>query len=209
MEPEFWHQRWKDNQIGFHRNDPNPILVNYFDALPLEAGSRIFIPLCGKTRDISWLLSKGHRIVGIELSPIAIGQLFEDLGVEPEISVSGKLKHYKGPDIDIFQGDFFDLSKEQLGSVDAVYDRGALVALPGDMRFQYTEHLSHITEQAQQLLITYYYDKSLGEGPPFSISNEELRDHYGERSCMSLLTTLNVEGGVNGIEPCQQKVWII
>ena len=80
MEPNFWHERWQQNQLGFHESEANSLLVAHFDALSLAPNSRVFVPLCGKTRDIAWLLSKGHRVVGIELSQLAIEQLFTDLG---------------------------------------------------------------------------------------------------------------------------------
>jgi len=65
-----------------------------------------------------------------------------------------------------------------LGQIDAVYDRAALVALPKDMRDRYTQHLVAITGNAPQLLIAFAYDQSLMDGPPFSVSSEEIDAHY-------------------------------
>ena len=84
------------------------------------------------------------EIVGAELSELAIDELFNDLGITPTISSVGALAHYRAKDIDIFVGDIFDVSAEVLGLVDAVYDRAALVALPVNMRDQYTSHLMKI-----------------------------------------------------------------
>jgi len=36
MEVEFWHEKWQKNEIGFHENKPNPILVKNIEALNLE-----------------------------------------------------------------------------------------------------------------------------------------------------------------------------
>ena len=104
--------------------------------------------MCCKTRDIAWLLTNGYCVAGAELSKIAIVQLFAELGVEPKISSVGKLEHYSATNIDIFVGDIFDLSSNLLGPVDAIYDRPALVALPLEMRKQYTKHLMQITNNA-------------------------------------------------------------
>ena len=60
MDANFWLQKWENNQIGFHENKPNPLLVKYFHILSLEKGSRIFLPLCGKSLDMAWLLSRGY-----------------------------------------------------------------------------------------------------------------------------------------------------
>jgi hypothetical protein len=127
MEHSFWHERWESGRIGFHQGKPNKLLLAHFDALGLADRSRVFLPLCGKTRDIAWLLSQGYRVAGAELSELAIRQLFEELGVEPVISNLGQFKRYSATDIEIFVGDIFSLTAELLGPVDAVFDRAALV----------------------------------------------------------------------------------
>ena len=131
MEAGFWHRKWNNNEIGFHGSRPNPKLTNYYTSLALSQGSRIFLPLCGKTLDIGWLLSQGYAIVGVELSLLAIEQLFEELDVTPEIAVADAFTHFQAPQLDLFVGDIFELQENTLGPVDAIYDRAALVALPG------------------------------------------------------------------------------
>jgi thiopurine S-methyltransferase len=158
MNDNFWLQKWETNNIAFHQSEANPLLVNYFKELALAKGSRVFLPLCGKTLDISWLLSNGYRVVGAELSEMAIEQLFMALGVAPKILEVGEIKHYSATNIDIFVGNIFYLSDKMIGPVDAIYDRAALVALPEEMRHQYTAHLMEITAKAPQLVICYEYD---------------------------------------------------
>ena len=79
MDPTFWHQKWEKNNIPFHEKEANPLLVKYSNNLSLSKESRIFLPLCGKTLDIGWLLSKGYRVAAAELSELAISQLFMGL----------------------------------------------------------------------------------------------------------------------------------
>lgn len=207
MEPSFWHQKWEKNEIAFHEREANQLLVQYFDRLSLEEGSRVFLPLCGKTLDIHWLLSNGYRVAGAELSKIAIQQLFKELGMEPTLSKAGEVDHYCAENIDIFVGDIFALSRKTLGPVDAIYDRAALVALPEETRRRYTAHLREITENAPQLLICYEYDQNLAAGPPFSISNEEVERHYKDRYGLNPLISINVPGGLRGKVPAQENVW--
>lgn len=209
MDASFWHQRWKENDIGFHKSEANPVLVKYFNKLSLAEGSRVFVPLCGKTLDIAWLLSKGFRVAGAELSKMAIEQLFAELEVEPNISGAGKLKRYSAKRIDIFLGDFFDLSRTALCPLDAVYDRAALVALPKELRHRYTEHLTDITDNVPQLLVNYGYDQKLFEGPPFSISNKEVNQHYRDRYDLTLLASTNVPGGLKGKCAAKENVWLL
>ena len=170
----FWHRKWERNEIAFHEREANPLLVTYFKDLSLTEASRVFLPLCGKTLDIHWLLSHGYRVSGSELSKIAVEQLFSELGVKPNITAIDQISRYSSNNVDIFVGDIFSLSRGILGQIDAIYDRAALAALPERMRDRYAAHLIKITDQAPQLLITYDYDQRLLDGPPFSISHEEV-----------------------------------
>jgi thiopurine S-methyltransferase len=209
MDAGFWHERWETNDIAFHKNEANPLLVRCFAALSLSKGSRVFVPLCGKTLDIHWLLSEGFRVAGAELSKVAIEQLFKELGVEPKVSRDGEVDHYSATNIDVFVGDIFQLSSEVLGPVDAVYDRAALVALPEEVRKRYTTHLMALTSDAPQLLITYEYDQSLMEGPPFSISNEEVNRLYRESYEVSMILSVDVPGGLKGKCAAKENVWLL
>tara|TARA_R110001583_G_scaffold25094_14_gene91180 strand:- start:4747 stop:5388 length:642 start_codon:yes stop_codon:yes gene_type:complete len=209
MDANFWHKKWKNNEIAFHRSNPNPLLVDHVNALSLSEGSVIFIPLCGKTLDIAWLLSNGYRITGSELVESAIDQLFSELNMMPNITVVGKLKHYSAKNIDIYVGDIFEVSQALLGPVDAVYDRAALVALPDEIRPRYTAHLMSITNQSPQLLIAYYYDQNLVQGPPFSISDEEVSQHYKDSYNLTLVVSTDVEGGMKGKCAAKENVWLL
>ncbi|MEM8675128.1 MAG: thiopurine S-methyltransferase [Cyanobacteria bacterium P01_G01_bin.67] len=209
MDTSFWLQKWQNNELGFHKSEANPILVKYFPELALAKGSRVFVPLCGKTLDIAWLLSNGYHVAGAELIEIAIEQLFMELGIEPKISVAGEVRHYSAKNIDIFVGNIFDLSSKMLGTVDAIYDRAALVALPQEIRNRYTAHLTEITETAPQLLVSYEYDQNLMKGPPFSISNEVLNQHYGDSYDLTLIQSTNVLGGLKGKCAAKENVWLL
>ena len=209
MDVSFWHKKWENNEIAFHRSRPNPLLVDHFKALSLNAGSVVFVPLCGKTLDIAWLLSNGYRVAGVELVESAIEQLFAELGMVPKISVAGEIKHYSAKNIDIYVGDIFTISQDLLGPVDAIYDRAALVALPEDLRRRYTAHLREITHESPQLLIAYHYDQNLVQGPPFSISDEEVSQHYKDCYSLTLVVSTDVEGGMKGKCKAIENVWLL
>ncbi|MEE9423847.1 MAG: thiopurine S-methyltransferase [Methylococcales bacterium] len=209
MSEKFWHQQWESNLIEFHKENVNPLLVSYFKDLDIDKASCVFLPLCGKTLDISWLLSNSYRVVGVDLSELAIKQLFAELGVRPEITDIGEIKHYSAKDIDIFVGDIFALTRDMLRSVDAVFDRGGLVALPKDIRGRYTKHVANITDNAPHLLISYEYNQDLMEGPPFSISDEEIDRHYKDRYKISLLTSEKVTGKLSEACEIKENVWLL
>jgi thiopurine S-methyltransferase len=209
MDTSFWHAKWEKNDIAFHVSAANPLLVKYFNELSLAKGSRVFVPLCGKTLDIPWLLSNGYRVAGAELSKIAIEHLFSELGMAPKISGVGGIDHYSANNVDIFVGDIFELTSKMLALVDAIYDRAALVAFPDTMRSRYAAHLTEITDKAPQLLICYEYDQRVMEGPPFSISNEEVHQHYSDRYNLTLIASTNVPGGLKGTCAAKENVWLL
>ncbi|MCA9402702.1 MAG: thiopurine S-methyltransferase [Candidatus Omnitrophica bacterium] len=209
MDPDFWHQRWESNNIAFHADEVNPALIRYFSIRNVPAAGRVFVPLCGKTLDIGWLLAQGYRVAGAELSPTAIEQLFRQLAIKPSVTQLGVVRHYAGPGIDIYVGDIFQLTAEIIGSVDAVYDRAALVALPADMRRRYTAHLMEMTAKAPQLLLSFEYDQSRMEGPPFSVPLEEVQQHYAKHFTVRQLDVTEIRGGLKGVCPAKEIVVLL
>ena len=180
METEFWKEAWSKRQIAFHNANVHPMLSGQLSTLGLDTGARLFVPLCGKSLDIHWLLKQGFRVCGIELVETAVQELFKELDLTPEVTQKGKLKLYSADRIDIYTGDFFDLSVIELKKIDAVYDRAALVALPEKMRKKYADHLIALSGAAPQLLITFEYNQADMDGPPFSVSRPILNKLYGE-----------------------------
>jgi thiopurine S-methyltransferase len=209
MDSKFWHQRWEKNEIAFHEGKANPLLIKHFNKLSLAKGRRIFVPLCGKTLDISWLLSNGCRVAGAELSQIAIEQLFMELGSQPDIATVGEVEQWSANNLDVFVGDIFAVSRKMLDPVDAIYDRAALVAFPAEMRDRYTAHLKEITGEASQLLICYDYDQRVMEGPPFSVSDDEVKRHYAATYDLALLASTDVAGGLKGKVAAKENVWLL
>jgi len=207
MEASYWNKKWEKNEIGFHETEGSELLVKYFERIGAGRGNRVFVPLCGKTRDIAWLLARGCRVVGAELSEIAVQQLFEELGVMPVVQEMGNLIRYSTENLEVFVGDVFKLTPDILGKVDTVYDRAALVALPGATRSLYASHLQEATKRSPQLLITFVYDQALKEGPPFSIGSEEVERLYGDAYRLTRLAS--VEVGFRGQFAALEEVWML
>jgi thiopurine S-methyltransferase len=199
---------WASNQIGFHEAEANPLLLRHLPALHLALGARVFVPLCGKTRDIHWLRAAGYQVAGSELSPLAIGQLFAELGLEPRISTVGTMQRFKADGLSIHVGNIFDLDRDALGAVDAIYDRAALVALPDPMRARYATHLMAMTATAKQLLVCLEYDQSRMAGPPFSVGEAEIRRRYDASYRIARLESREVEGGLKGA-PARETIWLL
>jgi len=209
MNNEHWIQRWEEKNIGFHDESVNSLLVKHFKKLNLKHSSNIFVPLCGKTLDISWLLMSGHNIVGVELSEIAVKELFEELYILPKISEENGMICYQNEGIRIFVGDVFDLDSKMVGSIDAIYDRAALVALEKDTRIKYTQHLRELTNNASLFLICCEYDQNLMNSTPYSIDKNEIKAHYADHHKIELLEKREIKGGLKGKYTASDTVWIL
>lgn len=185
MQHSFWHEAWAANQIGFHQNDVNTLLLKHWSSLNLADNGTVLVPLCGKSLDLVWLRSQGYSVVGLELSEIALDQLAQSLTEKLGISIkktrldqAGLTAKYEGEGVLLIAGDFFAASAGLIGKVEATYDRAAIVALPADMRLAYCKHLQEISQQAPQLLFTFDYNQSEMSGPPFSVPAAEIHTHY-------------------------------
>lgn len=209
MEASFWHDKWEKKEIGFHEPKVNPILVGNLAQLELDEGARLFIPLCGKTKDIAWLLAQGFRVAGAELSEIATKELFEEMGVTPVVERHANFSHYSAERLDIYVGDIFALSTLVLGAVDAIYDRAAMVALPSAMRARYATHLRKLAHNAKQILVCFEYEQAQMDGPPFAVSEDEVRAHYGEHYALRVLQAKALAGGLKGKVEAVEKVYLL
>ena len=179
MHHDFWHERWQTGQIGFHQAAVHPFLARWWARLELPADARIYVPLCGKSLDMVWLAERGHRIVGSELSPIAIHDFFAGRGLEPTCTAEpGFRRHCAGP-FEILEGDALALTPDLLGPIGAAYDRAALVALPPDLRRPYAASLARLLPGgAKALLVAFEYPQEMKGGPPFSVEAAEVRELF-------------------------------
>ena len=181
MEPEFWHQRWQAGRIGFHQERTTPLLEQYWSTLALPQGSRVFVPLAGKSLDMPWLVSQGHRVLGVELSRIAIEQFFEEHSLRPTMHESRYGTHFLAGGIELVCGDAFGLDADVLAGCTGVYDRAALIALPRDMREPYVDALlARLPLGCRGLLVTLDYPQHEKSGPPFSVDADEVQALYGD-----------------------------
>ncbi len=188
MKKEFWLERWERSEIGFHQDEINPFLLRYWPELNHSGEGEVFVPLCGKSLDMVWLHQQGCTVLGVELSAIAVQDFFRESGHAPAHAKRGNFESCEADGIRILCGDFFDLTREDLAKVNAVYDRASLVALPPDMRERYARHLVNILPPATRiLLITFDYPQAEMDGPPFSVSVKEVEALYGQYAEVRLL----------------------
>jgi len=208
MQAEFWLERWREGRTGFHRDAPMPLLLQHWPALALPRDSRVLVPLCGKTLDMRWLAEQGHRVLGVELSPLAVAQFFAEQGLKPTRHESPLGMHHVAGNIEIIEGDVFALDDATLAGCSAVYDRAAVIALPPPLRARYAREVyARLPAGCRGLMITLEYPQYEMEGPPFSVDASEVAALFGGHWDLDLLERRDIlasqpafrEGGVTAL----------
>ena len=211
MNAEFWIKAWQEGRTGFHKQDYHEKLVEFFPRFNAKEGESVLVPLCGKTKDMIWLQDQKLNVHGVELHEEAVKGFFTDNHLSPvEHKETSNFIEYRHKNILISCGDFFKLNSPQF---DYVYDRAALVALPFEMRKKYAEVIKRsLKVGGKYLLIVYEYDQTRLDGPPFSVNENEVRDHYQDHFEIKLVASEKEQNegprlaAAGGIE---QKVYLL
>ncbi|MGE0024487.1 MAG: thiopurine S-methyltransferase [Hyphomicrobium sp.] len=179
MTPDFWIERWQKGETAFHQAEGNDLLPKHWPALKLAAGSPVFVPLCGKSIDMAWLAGAGHRVIGAELSPLAVAEFFREQGVVAETRRVGAFEVHSAGPITIWCGDIFALPADATADVAAAYDRAALVAMPPTLQGAYAKAMRALLPAAPILLISLAYPQEQIAGPPFSTPLSQVTALFG------------------------------
>jgi len=192
MKNNYWLDKWQTNDIAFHEQDINADLIAYANELNLKPGEHIFVPLCGKTKDMLWLAERGFHVAGIELSPIACSDFFAELNVTPDITTQSKFTKYQFNNIELFCGDLFNLTNSDLPIIHAVYDCKALIALPPDLRKRYIDHIVSCTGTKIRILLLTRETNCQVKPPPFPVNKNEVNSLYGPYFDVQLLKCVSI-----------------
>ncbi|WP_165311156.1 thiopurine S-methyltransferase [Vibrio ziniensis] len=211
-DPEFWHSKWASNQIGFHLDDVNPLLMDHWHKTEPKKEEKVFVPLCGKSEDLVWLATKHDEVHGVELSTIAVRSFFAEHFYTPlVIQVNGHHELYQFDELSIYTGDYFTAP---VGTYDIVYDRAALIALPEEMRKEYVERLKSLLNPGGRiLLVTLDYEQHEMAGPPFSVPQVEVEELFAEfrveRLYQDTANAQHPKRAKKGLSRFSEEVWLI
>jgi thiopurine S-methyltransferase len=195
MDPQFWRDRWNNQEIGFHQADFDPALGKFWSDLKVPAGQRVFVPLCGKSLDMVWLAQQGHAVIGAELSERAVDDFFSERDLVPQVRHAGNFTVKSAGPYEIWCGDFFELPEAAVDNVGGVYDRAALVALPANLQKRYAAKMESLLPATPVLLITIDYDQREMSGPPFATSRQTVEDLFsGHYDCVQLVSKDVLDG---------------
>jgi len=186
MEAEYWLKRWREGRTGWHRSEVMPLLVQHWSALNVPRGSRVLVPLCGKSLDMLWLAQQGMRVLGVDVSPVAIESFLAENQLHARTRGEADGTHYEitnaSGEIEIINGDAFALDPDEVAQCNVFYDRAALIAMPAPMRRRLVDELYvQLPAGSAGLLITLAYPGNEMQGPPFSVDDAEVLDLFDKR----------------------------
>jgi thiopurine S-methyltransferase len=193
VDANFWLERWQKGQTGFHQSTVMPLLQKYWPQLSLQKDSQVLVPLCGKSLDMVWLAQQGFRVLGVELSPLAINAFFTENNLQATAYDSPEGRRHVAGRIEILCADILTLNAATLAQCTGVYDRAALVALPPDMRIRYVQHVyTQLPREYRGLLLTLDYSQELMDGPPFAVGDAEVQALFGAHSKARLISRRDI-----------------
>ncbi|PCI07904.1 MAG: thiopurine S-methyltransferase [Gammaproteobacteria bacterium] len=209
MELDFWIERWDNGRIGFHQDKLNPYLAYFYGekgpTLSLREKLKIFVPLCGKSKDMLWLSQNGYSVFAVECSKTAVVDFFEENALNYKHVEKDQIALFQTTDqnslIEIVQGDFFAIEKKDLAGVTDIFDRASLIALPENIRSRYVDKMTELQDSGiRTLLVTLTYDPTEMNGPPFSLLEKDVHDLYSEHFSIEKLCTKDVLSEETGLK---------
>jgi thiopurine S-methyltransferase len=206
---EDWLDRWANGRTGWHEKDGNAGLKRHW---PTNAApGRVLVPLCGKSPDLVWLAERGHEVVGVELAEKAVREFFADHDLAYQSESGEHLDRYSANDLSVtlYCGDYLKFNAPPF---DALYDRGALVAMPESLRPGYVEHTKRLLRtDAVRMIITLEYDQGIVQGPPFSVPPAEIAAYWQDLARIDEtddIETCPPKFRAAGLKHIQEVIWL-
>lgn len=214
MDTDYWEDRWATGDTPWQLEQVNPLLQRFLPDLQLPVGSRVLVPLCGQSLDMLWLRDQGYEVVGIELAEQSIRGFLQHHDLLAETAAFDWGTRYAVSGLHLLCADIFALEAADVGPVDLIWDRAALVALPAEMRADYVRQLLALTPTRPPLLCwTLEYEQPQMAGPPFSVWLDEVEHLLGDKATVTTLLhrdSLARSPGFReaGVSALHERLWL-
>lgn len=180
MELSYWQSRWNKDKTGWHMEVVYPQLPKLWPTFSLAKESRILVPFCGKSLDMKWLIEQGHYVIGVDAVEKALTEFIDSYPKPFSKDSSHGFQIYKSNNLELWQGDFLKLPATKVENIDAVYDKAALVAIPKENRKDYAQKIIALCNKDTHIFLqTFEYRQEEMSGPPFSVSEQEVKTLFG------------------------------
>ena len=214
--PEQWLKKWEDGFSHDHSQQEDPhsrqvsehkgrsavadshgsvlkvdsyLYRNLHSLTGGDATETVLVTLCGNTKDLEWLCSKGYSVVGVELSEKAVKKAFEDACAGPipySVLARGDIKIYSatdGKNLRVFVGNFFldSICCEELGRFNCIWDAHGIISLPVSQQQAYADKLLTLLKPGGKMLfstVNYDITKLKKEPAPGPVSSAKLAEYF-------------------------------
>lgn len=171
--PDFWIEYWQSNAITWQNPEVSPWLREMCDAF-LGSNQKLifFVPLCGKSKDMTYLLSLGMEVVGADCSGICCTDFFHENNIPgyERLVINSEVTLHRSNVVPLrlYEGDIFALDPDIVGPIDRVLDRAALVALhPTSVESRYLPLITRfLVPETGKLLLASVNELPAPTAPP-------------------------------------------
>ena len=141
------------------------------------SGRNVVVPNCGRSVDMIYLAQHAARVTGTGCTPMQIEQFQEENCLYMEFDGAA----WRFDSLSLSPVPLCNLPDAQLGTVDIVYDRSAMISTAPDMRGDYLSRIDRLTRPGGRIyLMTVEFSTQRSEGP-YSISAAEVETLFGDR----------------------------
>ena len=189
---DFWKDKWEKGTTSWQRDSVDAYLQKYIKLLTGEKpNASILVTLCGKSLDLPWLCDQGYKVTGVEISELAVKQLFEENGIPYSIADKESFKVFSATDhrnLTVYVGDFYAISPDLAGVFDAIWDHNALGAINPEDRTNYTAKLRSLLKADGNILLSAFeYNQAERPTCPFSVPNSLVKKLFQDHFDIELL----------------------
>uniref|UniRef100_L7LVC1 thiopurine S-methyltransferase n=1 Tax=Rhipicephalus pulchellus TaxID=72859 RepID=L7LVC1_RHIPC len=183
---EFWFNRWKTGDTPWQTQGIHRLLEQHQElVLAGKQNARVFIPLCGKAHELLWFYRHAHNVIGVEYIEKSASEFFAESGLPYEETTCHvlKCKVFRTLDhrLQIFVCSIFEFNRDCAGTMDIVWDRGALVAVNDDERPRYASVIKSLLSPGfSYALCTVVYNDPSFKGFPRSVPDDEVVKLFGD-----------------------------
>lgn len=159
LSPEYWSQRYENQQHGWDLGQISPPIKAYIDQLS-DKNLKILIPGCGSGHEGSYLWKEGFKHVHVL-----------DFSEQP---------------LEMFLSNNPDFTKEQIhcadffqheGKYDLIIEQTLFCALDPNLRSKYAEKVASLLNPGGKL-VGLLFNRTFDAGPPFGGNQEEYENYF-------------------------------
>lgn len=173
-----WQDHWDKGITGWDLGGPHPLLPTILQELekqvPWTQLRRWYVPGCGRAHDAAALAGKGADVLACDYVERAVAE--------------ARTQYQDQQGLRIEVADALVVDAREVGAFDAVFDRAMLCAMTGAARSTYIESCRRRLRENGYFVSIPFAQVMVPEGPPFQMTEQELRRAFAGGWEIKLLT---------------------